>query len=81
MLFKTAKAFYDNKLKGVKLTPKAWQKELDELTRSAATKRVEIEKLSDDAAVMETLIYNIQRLTNYETKQNEIHSKRSATLE
>ena len=81
MLFKTAKAFYDNKLKGAKLTPKAWQKELDELTRSAATERVEIEKLSDDAAVMETLIYNVQRLTNYEAKQNEIQQKRSVILE
>jgi hypothetical protein len=32
-------------------------------------------------AVMETLIYNVQRLTNYEEKQNEIQRKRSCELE
>ena len=40
-----------------------------------------MEKLGDDVAVMETLIYNVQRLTNYEEKQNEIQRRRSAELE
>ncbi len=80
-LFKTAKTFYDNKLKGVKITPKAWQKELDELKKSAEVDRAKVEKLGDDVAVMETLIYNVQRLTNYEEKQNEIQRKRSCELE
>lgn len=80
-LFKTAKTFYDNKLSGAKITPKAWQRELDELTKSAEVDRAKVEKLGDDVAVMETLIYNVQRLTNYEEKQNEIQRKRSAELE
>ena len=80
-LFKTAKTFYDNKLSGTKLTPKAWQRELDELTKSAEVDRAKVEKLGDDVAVMETLIYNVQRLTNYEEKQNEIQRKRSCELE
>lgn len=80
-LFKTAKTFYDNKLSGTKLTPKAWQRELDELTKSAEVDRAKVEKLGDDVAVMETLIYNVQRLTNYEEKQNKIQRKRSCELE
>lgn len=80
-LFKTAKTFYDNKLSGAKITPKAWQRELDELTKSAEVDRAKVEKLGDDVAVMETLIYNVQRLTNYEEKQNEILRKRSCELE
>ncbi len=80
-LFKTAKTFYDNKLKGAKITPKAWQRELDELKKSAEVDRAKVEKLGDDVAVMETLIYNVQRLTNYEEKQNEIQCRRTAELE
>ena len=80
-LFKTAKTFYDNKLKDAKLTPKAWQRELDELKKSAEVDRAKVEKLGDDVAVMETLIYNVQRLTNYEEKQNEIQRRRTAELE
>jgi len=80
-LFKTAKTFYDNKLSGTKLTPKAWQRELDELTKSAEIDRAKVVKLGDDVAVMETLIYNVQRLTNYEEKQNEIQRRRTAELE
>jgi len=80
-LFKTAKSFYDSNLNSAKLTPKAWQKELDELTKSAEVDRAKVEKLGDDVAVMETLIYNVQRLTNYEEKQNEIQRRRSAELE
>ena len=80
-LFKTAKSFYDSNLNGAKLTPKAWQRELDELKKSAEVDRAKVEKLGDDVAVMETLIYNVQRLTNYEEKQNEIQRKRSCELE
>lgn len=80
-LFKTAKTFYDNKLSGAKITPKAWQRELDELKKSAEVDRAKVEKLGDDVAVMETLIYNVQRLTNYEEKQNEIQRRRTAELE
>ncbi len=80
-LFKTAKSFYDNRLSDAKITPKAWQKELDELTKSAEVDRAKVEKLGDDVAVMETLIYNVQRLTNYEEKQNEIQRRRTAELE
>lgn len=80
-LFKTAKTFYDNKLSGAKFTPKAWQRELDELTKSAEVDRAKVEKLGDDVAVMETLIYNVQRLMNYEEKQNEIQRRRIAELE
>lgn len=80
-LFKTAKSFFDSNLNGAKLTPKAWQRELDELTKSAEVDRAKVEKLGDDVAVMETLIYNVQRLTNYEEKQNEIQHRRSAELE
>ncbi len=80
-LFKTAKSFYDSNLNGAKLTPKAWQKELDELKKSAEIDRAKVEKLGDDVAVMETLIYNVQQLTNYEEKQNEIQRKRSCELE
>ncbi len=80
-LFMTAKTFYDNKLSGTKLTPKAWQRELDELKKSAEVDRAKVEKLGDDVAVMETLIYNVQRLTNYEEKDKEIQRKRSCELE
>ena len=80
-LFKTTKTFYDSKLSGAKLTRKAWQIELDELTKSAEVDRTKVEKLGDDVAVMETLIYNVRRLTNYEEKQNEIQRRRSAELE
>ncbi len=80
-LFKTAKSFFDSNLNGSKLTPKAWQRELDELKKSAEVDRVKVEKLGDDVAVMETLIYNVQRLTNYEEKQNEIQRRRTAELE
>lgn len=80
-LFKTAKSFYDSNLNGAKLTPKAWQRELDELKKSAEVDRVKVEKLGDDVAVMETLIYNVQRLTNYEEKQNEIQRRHTAELE
>ncbi len=72
-LFKTAKFFYDSNLHGAKLTPKAWRK-------SAEVDRAKVEKLGDDVAVMETLIYNVQRLTNYEEKQNEIQCRRTAEL-
>ena len=80
-LFKTAKSFFDSNLNGAKLTPKAWQRELDELKKSAEVDRAKVEKLGDDVAVMETLIYNVQRLTNYEEKQNEIQRRRTAELE
>ena len=80
-LFKTAKTFYDNKLSGAKITPKAWQRELEELTKSAQIDRAKVEKLGDDVAVMETLIYNVQRLTNYEEKDKEIQRRRSTELE
>ena len=62
-------------------TPKAWQRELDELKKSAEVDRARVEKLGDDVAVMETLIYNVQRLTNYEEKHNEIQRRRTAELE
>lgn len=75
------KFFYDSNLNGAKLNPKAWQRELDELKKFAEVDRAKVEKLGDDVAVMETLIYNVQRLTNYEKKQNEIQSKRTAELE
>lgn len=81
MLFRTAKSFFDNNLNGSKLTPKAWQKELDELKKSAEVDRAKVEKLGDDIAVMETLIYNVQLLTNYEEKDKEIQRGRSAELE
>lgn len=80
-LFKTAKSFYDSNLNGAKLTPKAWQRELEELKKSAEVDRAKVEKLGDDVAVMETLIYNVQRFANYEEKQNEIQRKRSCELE
>ncbi|MBR2883702.1 MAG: MobA/MobL family protein [Clostridia bacterium] len=80
-LFKTAKSFFDSNLNGAKLTPKAWQRELDELKKSAEVDRAKVEKLGNDVAVMETLIYNVQRLTNYEEKQNEIQRRRTAELE
>ena len=80
-LFKTAKSFFDSNLNGAKLTPKAWQRELEELKKSAEVDRAKVEKLGDDVTVMETLIYNVQRLTNYEEKQNEIQRKRSCELE
>ena len=80
-LFKTAKSLFDSNLNGAKLTPKAWQRELDELKKSAEVDRAKVEKLGDDVAVMETLIYNVQRLTNYEEKQNEIQLRRTAELE
>ncbi len=80
-LFKTAKSFFDSNLNGAKLTPKAWQRELDELKKSAEVDRAKVEKLGDDVAVMETLIYNVQRLTNYEEKQNEIQRRRTAELD
>ena len=80
-LFKTTKSFFDSNLNGAKLTPKAWQRELDELKKSAEVDRAKVEKLGDDVAIMETLIYNVQRLTNYEEKQNEIRRRRSAELE
>lgn len=80
-LFKTAKSFYDSNLNRAKLTPKAWQRELDELKKSAEVNRAKVEKMGDDVAVMETLIYNVQRLTNYEEKQNEIQRKRSCELQ
>ena len=80
-LFKTAKSFFDSNLNGAKLTPKTWQRELDELKKSAEVDRAKVEKLGDDVAVMETLIYNVQRLTNYEEKQNEIQRRQSAELE
>ena len=81
VLFRTAKSFFDNNLNGSKLTPKAWQKELDELKKSAEVDRAKVEKLGDDIAVMETLIYNVQLLTNYEEKDKEIQRGRSAELE
>ena len=59
----------------------AWQRELDELKKSAEVDRAKVEKMGDDVAVMETLIYNVQRLTNYEEKQNEIQRRRSTELE
>ena len=80
-LFKTAKSFYDSSLNGAKLTPKAWQRELDELKKSAEVDRAKVEKLGDDVAVMETLIYNVQRLTNYEEKDKEIQRRHTAELE
>lgn len=80
-LFRTAKSFFDSNLNGSKLNPKAWQRELEELTKSTEVDRAKVEKMGDDVAVMETLIYNIQRLTNYEEKQNEIQRRRSAELE
>ena len=43
--------------------------------------RAKVEKMGDDVAVMETLIYNVQRLTNYEEKDKEIQRRRSAELE
>lgn len=81
VLFKTAKSFFDSNLNGAKLTPKAWQRELDELMKSAEVDRAKVEKLGDDVAVMETLIYNVQRLTNYEEKDKEIQRRRSTELE
>ena len=42
-LFKTAKSFYDSSLNGAKLTPKAWQRELDELKKSAESDRAKVE--------------------------------------
>ena len=80
-LFKTSKSFYDSNLNSAKLTPKAWQRELDELKKSAEVDRAKVEKLGDNVAVMETLIYNVQRLANYEEKQNEIQRRRTAELE
>ena len=80
-LFRTAKSLYDNNHNGATLTPKAWQREMDELTKSAEVDRAKVEELGDDVAVMETLIYNVQRLTNYEEKQNEIQRRRTAELE
>ena len=59
----------------------AGQRELDELKKSAEVDRAKVEKMGDDVAVMETLIYNVQRLTNYEEKQNEIQRWRSTELE
>ena len=55
--------------------------ELDELKKSAEVDRAKVEKMGDDVAVMETLIYNVQRLTNYEEKDKEIQRKRTAELE
>ena len=66
---------------GAKLTPKAWQRELEELKKSAEVDRAKVEKLGDDVAVMETLIYNVQRLANYEEKDKEIQRRRTAELE
>ncbi len=81
MLFKTAKSFFDINQNGAKLTPKAWQRELEELKKSAEVDRAKVEKLGDDVAVMETLIYNVQRLANYEKKDKEIQRRRTAELE
>lgn len=81
VLFKTAKSFFDINQNGAKLTPKAWQRELEELKKSAEVDRAKVEKLGDDVAVMETLIYNVQRLANYEEKDKEIQRRRTAELE
>ena len=51
------------------------------MKKSAEVDRAKVEKMGDDVAVMETLIYNVQRLTNYEEKQNEIQRKISCELE
>ena len=49
--------------------------------KSAEVDRAKVEKLGDDVAVMETLIYNVQRLANYEEKDKEIQRRRTAELE
>ena len=75
LLFKTAKSFDSNWM----VRSAESFKRVDEL-KSAEVDRVRL-KLGDDVAVMETLIYNVQRLTNYEEKQNEIQRRRTAELE
>lgn len=51
------------------------------MKKSAEVDRAKVEKMGDDVAVMETLIYNVQLLTNYEEKQNDIQRRRSTELE
>ena len=67
-LYQTAKNFFNNRLNGANITPKAWKSELEELKKSSATDRAKISKFEDEIAILETIAVNVERLENYEEK-------------
>lgn len=65
-----------------KFAIKAWQSELDGLSSQAASDRAKFSSLGDSIAIMETIIYNVQHLDNYEERQEKTQQrKRSGELE
>ena len=80
-VFKAARSFYDKKLGGSKITPKAWRAELAELESADSTDMLRLHKLEDDTALMATILYNVEHLQNYEERQQDIQKKRNSVLE
>ena len=65
----------------MKITPKAWKKELAELEEAMKNEYIEINSLDNDISMMETIAYNVERLGKYEDKQLEVQKKRTSELE
>jgi hypothetical protein len=82
-LYQTAKNFFNNRLNGANITPKAWKSELEELKKSSATDRAKISKFEDEIAILETIAVNVERLENYEEKaqQRDMQRRKSNELE
>ena len=80
-LFQAAQKMYNTTLEDKKITPKVWRNELAELEKAMQNEYIEINRLDNDIAMMETIAYNIERLEKYEDKQHEVHNKRTSELE
>ena len=81
LLFQAAQKLYNATIEDMKITPKAWKKELAELEEAMKNEYIEINSLDTDISMMETIAYNVERLEKYEDKQLEVQKKRTSELE
>ena len=81
LLFQAAQKLYNATLEDMKITPKAWKKELAELEEALQNEYIEINSLDNDISMMETIAYNVDRLEKYEDKQLEVQKAYTSELE
>ncbi len=73
VLYQTLNKLLNTNLDDKKITPIDWKNELAELEEATQNEYIKIISLDNEISIMETIIYNIERLIKNELKPNEMY--------
>nr|WP_295084604.1 MobQ family relaxase [Ruminococcus sp.] len=72
-LYQTANRLFNTSLDDKRITPIDWKNELTELEEATQNEHIKIDSLDNDISIMETIIYNIEKLVKNELKSQKVY--------